>query len=121
MKYVKNTIYIALALGAAALLISIAQAFVGGARLADTGGQGQACYPNKSCKSPYTCFQMQKDYICEVEIRPVIREGLNVCYTTLDENRQPQAKCFDNEPECIASFGAVLKTQTPVKAGCGWK
>lgn len=88
------------------------------------GNLGEHCFPNHTCNSPNTCFQISEDEMCYKEIKPVVPYNTDFCFTLSEDGLQTEGdtRCFNTFDECIQQFGLILqKTTKPVVKGCSWE
>ena len=89
-----------------------------GETLAERGGVGESCYPNKTCDPALTCFKVRADLLCEKQITPVSAAGLQSCYS-LNGDGGPVERCFQTATECLSNFARALgQPDVHVVAGC---
>lgn len=100
-----------------ALLVPFAAGQGIGKRLDDFGGEGQSCYPNKTCDAPNTCFAIRKEYVCERQVTPALILTADSCFVFQDEQGTHQS-CHKSLSECTLHFAATVETKVNIIKGC---
>ena len=88
-----------------------------GPALDEFGREGGACYPNKTCDAPNTCFAIRKQLVCERQVTPALVLTADSCFTFQDEQGTHQS-CHKSLSECTLHFAATVETKVTIIRGC---
>lgn len=105
--------------GAVFILLLGAIHFHDSVLLRDVGAEGEACYPNGTCMSSLTCFEVREEQMCLRDVKTVLPPGAGFCFEYTDKDGEFHAPCLKNRNECLRSFGQVLQSDAAeIKRGC---